>query len=879
MAKALIIDGNSIVNRAFFAIRGMTNDEGFPTNAIFGFMNSFDMVSQQLNPDYFAVCFDMKGGTFRNEMYSEYKANRTGMDSDLAVQMPVLKQILTSMGVRIVELQGFEADDLLGTLAYKFSGEGIDACVLTGDRDALQLVGDGRFVYYHGTKNKIIYDAKRVKEDMGVEPNRICDLKGLMGDSSDNIPGIKGVGVKTALKLLDKFGSVESLIENTADIEPARIKKLVTDQAEMAVLSKKLATIEVDVPIEFDRVEYELSNGDESEFSELIKKYDLKVLAKRHSADLEKTKEMDYSAPLINDVSALAHYDFSKPVYYDLIDENHEPLGESFNCIALYQEDAQPLFYDGEYGKDFFCAFKQAISDKRLFLKGDRLKELMLLFRANDISNFEPAFDLSIAAYLLNPNKSEQEVCDLAAKYLNRSIPRLKEIYEQGKKTKSIEKADLHELSNSLAARLQAVQSIENELLKDIDLNGMSKLYTEIELPLSKVLIDMQINGFKIDVAELARIDEDLGVLIENIESEIYFLSGSEFNINSPKQLGVVLFETLGIKGGKKTKTGYSTAKDVLEKLKSKHPVIPKILEYRTYAKLKSTYTEGLISWVNKSTSSIHSYLEQTVAATGRISSHNPNLQNIPIRYEMGRELRKAFVASSDERVLVSADYSQIELRILAHLSEDKKMIEAYNEGIDIHALTAAEVLGIPLVEVTKEQRSSAKAVNFGLIYGMGEYSLSEDLGISTFEAKRYIEQYFAKYPKVKVFLESCKKDAEEAGYARTLFGRRRPIPELKSKNYMQRQYGMRMAMNTPIQGTSADIIKRAMIDVQAELKSRGLGSKLILQIHDELIVDALKSELQEVKEILLEYMSGAVKLSVPLSIDINVSDTWYGAK
>lgn len=879
MAKALIIDGNSIVNRAFFAIRGMTNDEGFPTNAIFGFMNSFDMVSQQLNPDYFAVCFDMKGGTFRNEMYSEYKANRTGMDSDLAVQMPVLKQILTSMGVRIVELQGFEADDLLGTLAYKFSGEGIDAYVLTGDRDALQLVGDGRFVYYHGTKNKIIYDAKRVKEDMGVEPNRICDLKGLMGDSSDNIPGIKGVGVKTALKLLDKFGSVESLIENTADIEPARIKKLVTDQAEMAVLSKKLATIEVDVPIEFDRVEYELSNGDESEFSELIKKYDLKVLAKRHSADLEKTKEMDYSAPLINDVSALAHYDFSQPVYYDLIDENHEPLGESFNCIALYQEDAQPLFYDGEYGKDFFCAFKQAISDKRLALKGDRLKELMLLFRANDISNFEPAFDLSIAAYLLNPNKSEQEVCDLAAKYLNRSIPRLKEIYEQGKKTKSIEKADLHELSNSLAARLQAVQSIEDELLKDIDLNGMSKLYTEIELPLSKVLIDMQINGFKIDVAELARIDEDLGVLIENIESEIYFLSGSEFNINSPKQLGVVLFETLGIKGGKKTKTGYSTAKDVLEKLKSKHPVIPKILEYRTYAKLKSTYTEGLISWVNKSTSSIHSYLEQTVAATGRISSHNPNLQNIPIRYEMGRELRKAFVASSDERVLVSADYSQIELRILAHLSEDKKMIEAYNEGIDIHALTAAEVLGIPLVEVTKEQRSSAKAVNFGLIYGMGEYSLSEDLGISTFEAKRYIEQYFAKYPKVKVFLESCKKDAEEVGYARTLFGRRRPIPELKSKNYMQRQYGMRMAMNTPIQGTSADIIKRAMIDVQAELKSRGLGSKLILQIHDELIVDALKSELQEVKDILLEYMSGAVKLSVPLSIDINVSDTWYGAK
>ncbi len=880
MKKALIVDGNSIINRAYYAIRGMTNSEGFPTNAIFGFMNTLDMVRKQLEPTHIAVCFDLKGGTFRNEMYSEYKANRKKMDSDLAVQIPVVKNILKSMGISIEELQGFEADDILGTLSHRFSELGTEVYVLTGDRDALQLVGDKRFVYYHGTKNKIIYDAEKVLEDMGVSPDRIIDLKGLMGDSSDNIPGIKGVGQKTAIKLLNQFKTVEELVSNYEEISSTRIKNLVSEYADMAILSKKLATIETNIPIEFSEDEYLISGGDEEELYSIMKEYELKVLSNRYGVETKKLEAMNFDEAVTDDYArALESYDFSKPVFFDLIRDARTPLSKDFDYICIYQENSSPLFFPSGSAGPLFKKLKADSLNNTVKLKGDSLKTLMLLFRSRGIENFSPEFDLSIAAYLLDPNKASPEIADLAPKYLSKSIPRLSDIYERGKKTKSLANADEQKIKEALTARIQAISKLEEYLLKEISDLGMLGIYNDIELPLSRVLADMQVEGFKIDKKELALIDAELKVLIDELEAEIYFMAGQVFNINSPKQLGVVLFEDLGIKGGKKTKTGYSTAKEVLQKRAKYHPIIPKILEYRTYTKLKSTYTEGLKNWISKETGSIHSYLYQTVAATGRISSRDPNLQNIPIRYELGRKLRKVFVPSSDENILVGADYSQIELRLLAHLSGDEKMINAYKEGIDIHALTASRILNIPLDEITKDERSSAKAINFGLIYGMGEHSLSEDLGISFNEAKDYIEAYFGEYPSIRNFLESCKKEASEKGYSETLYGRKRPIPELSSRNYNLRKYGERIAMNTPIQGASADIIKKAMISVHSELQKKGLRSKLILQIHDELIIDAPKEEEEMVRKILLDCMTGAADLKVPLIVDISSGKSWFETK
>lgn len=880
MDKALLVDGNSIINRAFFAIRGMTNSEGFPTNAIFGFMNTLDMVKEQLNPKYLAVCFDLKGGTFRNKMYSEYKANRTGMDSDLAVQLPVVKSLLIAMGISIVELEGFEADDLLGTLSHRFSDNGKEVYILTGDKDALQLVGENRYVYYHGTKNKIIYDSEKVLEDMGVEPERITDLKGLMGDSSDNIPGIKGVGQKTALKLLEEFNNVENLIKNSEEISSDRIKKLVREHSDMAVLSKQLATIETNVPIDFLEEEYLINPQNSIELFEILKHYELNVLAKRHGTKNENIEDLDFENAVTGDYSeALNEYDFNDFIYFDLIKDSKEPISKKFDYICIYQKDKHPIFSSYKKSDKLFDTLKEKSEKFELKLKGDSLKTAMLLLKANGIENFKPVFDLSIGAYLIDPNKTNHEIADLSPKYLSKNIPRLSDIYEQGKKTKSAEKVDEEKLKNSLSARLIAISKLEELLLDELKKMEMLKLYNELELPLSRVLVDMQFNGFKIDVEELDKIDKELTSLIKTIEAEIYFLAGQDFNINSPKQLGVILFENLGIKGGKKTKTGYSTSKEILEKRIKSHPIIEKILEYRTYTKLKSTYSDGLKHWISKETACIHSYLEQTVVATGRISSRDPNLQNIPVRYEMGRKLRKVFVASSEENILVGADYSQIELRLLAHLSGDEKMIEAYNNGIDIHSLTASKILGKKIDELTKEERSSAKAINFGLIYGMGEFSLSEDLGISFDEAKKYIENYFAEYPKIKNFLEACKESAFRLGYSQTLYGRKRGIPELKNNNFNIKKYGERIAMNTPIQGTSADIIKIAMIKVHKELKRLNLKSRLILQVHDELIIDAPKDEEEKIKDLLKDCMTNAAELSVPLVVEVSSGKSWFETK
>lgn len=882
MANVVIIDGNSIINKAYYGIRGMTNSAGFPTNAVFGFMKIFRKILEDIEPGYVAVCFDLKGGTFRNELYPEYKANRKSMDIELAMQLDVVKQILRAMGYRIVEKQGFEADDLIGTLAYSFSNLAHQVYILTGDRDSLQLVGENRFVCYHGGKDKVVYDAEKVKEDMGVAPDRIIDLKGLMGDSSDNIPGIKGVGKVTALKLLNEFGSLEAILDGVEKIGSARTRKLVEAGRDMALLSKKLASIDCAVDLAFDVESFVQAEADEETLQQLFVKYELKMLEAERKARAASLKDRRFAyreAVRFRGLEDLSDYDFSQPIFADLIKDDDLPLSKDFDYLLLYQSGKLPVFFDAEAGDSLFAKLGEESRNRPLRLKGGRLKDFMLLLRANGIDEYEVLFDLSVVDYLLDPNRNDNDISFLTGKYLQLDIPPLVEIYDKGKKTKSARTLNPEELAKCLAMRMQAAERLEPLMMQGLERAGLSPIYEEIERPLSHVLVDMQVAGFPIDLAELERIDRELGDILAEIEDSIYLMAGRPFNINSPSQLATVLFEELGLKAPKKTKTGYSTSKEVLDKLKKEHPIVNAVLEYRMHSKLKSTYTEGLRHNILPQTGAIHSYLEQTVAATGRISSHNPNLQNIPIRYEMGRELRKAFVPRGEDYLLLSADYSQIELRILAHLSGDETMISAYRQGIDIHALTASQMFGKELDEVTTAERSDAKAVNFGIIYGMGKFSLSEDLKVSIYEAEQYIFNYFAKYPKVKAFLDRSKETAKERGYAETLFGRKRPIPELKSQNFNVREYGNRIAMNAPIQGTSADIIKIAMIRVNEGLKARNLRSRLIMQIHDELIIDTHREEYEEVKALLVESMENACELAVPLVVAVSEGKTWYEAK
>lgn len=881
MDRILIVDGNSILNRAFFAIKGMTNSKGFPTGALFGFMNTFEMVQSQLDCKYLAFCFDVKGGTFRNEMYSEYKATRKGMDPDLASQLPVLKELLRALGFKIVEMKGFEADDLIGTLAHRFSEKDIEAYILTGDRDSLQLVGDKRFVYYHGTKNKIVYDEKKVLEDMGVEPSRICDLKGLMGDSSDNIPGVKGVGPKTALKLLADFGTLENLILSVDEIENKRMQNLIREEADMAVLSKKLAKIETEIPLDFEVEEFLPAEVDEPALLNLLNEYELKRLKTRMhekiASEMGKIESSDYV--LTDYEKELENYKEDEALYITVLADDFDAISADYDYLGLYQIGKKSILVPRSEAAPILAWLKKASEAKVLKLKSKRLKEIMLLLETEGISAYEPAFDLSILAYLLDPNRAKHLISELSETYLNKTLPKLEEVFESGKKSLSLKQTSIENLAFITASEFMALEELEPALLKELEAKEMRKLYYELELPLSKVLVHMQVAGFKVDEEELKRIDQELASTLEGLEQQIYFMAGEEFNINSPQQLGIVLFEKLELKGGKKTKTGYSTAKEVLDKLVNKHPIIGLILDYRIYAKLKSTYTEGLQPWINEKTGKIHGYLEQTVAATGRISSHNPNLQNIPMRYEMGRELRKVFIPSSADYVLISSDYSQIELRLLAHLSGDGAMIRAYQEGIDIHKLSASKILHKPLELITAEDRNSAKAINFGLIYGMGEFSLASNLGISLKEAKKYIENYFSAYPTIKDYLESSKAYAAEKGYIKTMFGRLRPIPEIMSKNFNLRSYGERIAMNTPIQGTSADLIKMAMIEIDRDLREAGLRSRLILQIHDELIIDCHKDEVEQVTDILKKRMKGVADLKVELEVNVSIGKNWYEAK
>lgn len=866
MKKLLILDSNSILNRAFYGVRYLSAKDGTPTNAIYGFLNILLKLIKEQEPDYICAAFDVKAPTFRHKQYEGYKAQRKPMPEGLAAQMPLAKDVLRAMGVTILEKEGYEADDIIGTVARLCEESEISCFIATGDKDDLQLASDKTKVILTVTKSgyneTIIYDDKAVKEKYHVTPTEFIDVKALMGDPSDNIPGVKGVGEKTAMSLIEKHHSIEYIYENIDDIglKGTMLQKM-KDGREMAFMSKELATINRNTPIEFN-AEKCVFDGFENngELYEILKRLELNsIIKKLDLSGVDNVKEnedifKDFSYQ-VGDKNMISGDKVTVVLDFDGDNISSAAVGAGNNAVVLNeQDDIKELLEDDSIAKVMF----------------DVKEAIVKLNCRIDIKNI--ADDTAIAAYLVDPAKNEYTIEKLASEYFGTVIEK--------PEVKQLSLLDDVETDRSeYLAKCAVALGVLNERIGDkIKENGQEKLYQEVELPLVTVLAHLEINGFLVDDHQLKEFADKLGEKIDALTNEIYMLAGEEFNINSPKQLGVILFEKLELKPVKKTKTGYATNADVLEKLRDKHPIVNFIMEYRQLAKLKSTYCDGLRAVVNPNTHRIHSVFTQTVTVTGRLSSTEPNLQNIPTRTELGREIRKMFVAK-EGYVLVDADYSQIELRVLAHIANDETMINAFRNNEDIHAVTASQVLGIPLEDVTKEQRSSAKAVNFGIVYGIGEFSLAQDLHISVKEAKAYIESYLEKYHGVRNHMESIKEQAKKDGYVKTMLNRIRYIPELKSPNYNIRQFGERVALNTPIQGTAADIIKLAMVRVDNRLINEGLKSKLILQVHDELIVEAHKDEVDKVKQILSEEMQSAMELNVPLKVDMSTGHSWYDAK
>lgn len=866
MKKLLILDSNSILNRAFYGVRYLSAKDGTPTNAIYGFLNILLKLIKEQEPDYICAAFDVKAPTFRHKQYEGYKAQRKPMPEGLAAQMPLAKDVLRAMGVTILEKEGYEADDIIGTVARLCEESEISCFIATGDKDDLQLASDKTKVILTVTKSgyneTIIYDDKAVKEKYRVTPTEFIDVKALMGDPSDNIPGVKGVGEKTAMSLIEKHHSIEYIYENIDGIglKGAMLQKM-KDGRKMAFMSKELATINRNTPIEFNAEECVFDGFENNgELYEILKRLELNSIIKKldlSGGDNVKENEdifKDFSYQ-VGDKNMISGDKVTVVLDFDGDNISSAAVGAGNNAVVLNeQDDIKELLEDDSIAKVMF----------------DVKEAIVKLNGRIDIKNISD--DTAIAAYLVDPAKNEYTIEKLASEYFGTVIEK--------PEVKQLSLLDDVETDRSeYLAKCAVALGVLNERIGDkIKENGQEKLYHEVELPLVTVLAHLEINGFLVDDNQLKEFADKLGEKIDALTNEIYMLAGEEFNINSPKQLGVILFEKLELKPVKKTKTGYATNADVLEKLRDKHPIVNFIMEYRQLAKLKSTYCDGLRAVVNPNTHRIHSVFTQTVTVTGRLSSTEPNLQNIPTRTELGREIRKMFVAK-EGYVLVDADYSQIELRVLAHIANDETMINAFRNNEDIHAVTASQVLGIPLEDVTKEQRSSAKAVNFGIVYGIGEFSLAQDLHISVKEAKAYIESYLEKYHGVRNYMESIKEQAKKDGYVKTMLNRIRYIPELKSPNYNIRQFGERVALNTPIQGTAADIIKLAMVRVDNRLINEGLKSKLILQVHDELIVEAHKDEVDKVKQILSEEMQSAMELNVPLKVDMSTGRSWYDAK
>jgi DNA polymerase-1 len=886
MEKLMMIDGNSIANRAFYGVPLLTNAEGKYTNAIYGFLNILFKLLEEEQPNYLAVAFDLHTPTFRHKMYEQYKGTRKGMPEELQQQMPLLKQVLTAMHIKQYEIEGYEADDILGTLSQKAEQCGMTAVVISGDKDLLQLASDTlkiRMPKTKGGKTEIEdYNEKDVIEKYGVTPTQFIDVKALMGDSSDNVPGVPSIGEKTAIKIIQQYKNIETAIQNCDDIKPKKASENLKAFQQQAILSKTLVTIVRDIPLKMDKKDMVIENLFTEEAYTILKNLEFKTFLNRFEQFQKKQKtkkEINYQT--ITEPSQFNSIfeclEKQKETAYILLSENNIIKG-----MSLYDGGENAYFlYCQNNTSDLLQAAKNFFESNEYYKIAHYAKKDMTSLRHYDIELSDVIFDTALAAYILNSTKDSYEYDDIAGEFLEEVYPSEMEIFGKGKSKKSFQDIEQCELQQFACRQAEISYRSKEVLLQKIEKNNQKKLYFDIELPLIRVLADMEKYGIKVDKQALQQYGTELQKSIDKLTLEIYTIAGIKFNINSPKQLGEILFskEYMALPGAKKTKTGYSTAAEVLEKLKNSHPIIDKILHYRQLTKLKSTYVDGLLSVLDEKTQKIYSTFHQTITATGRISSTEPNLQNIPIRLDLGRELRKVFIPTDENYCFLDGDYSQIELRVLAHIAHDETLIDAFTKNQDIHRLTASQVFNIPFDDVTELQRRNAKAVNFGIVYGIGAFSLSQDLNITIREAENYIAGYFAKYPNIKKYMDKSVIEADEKGYAETLFGRRRAMPELHSKAFAMRSFGERVAMNMPIQGTAADIIKIAMINVHKKLIEKGLRAKLILQVHDELLLEVHKQDVEAVSQLLKQTMEQAVTLNVPMLVDVHKGNCWYETK
>lgn len=891
--KLMLVDGNSILNRAFYGLQGqnlLATSEGLYTNAVFGFLNILFKYLEEEKPDYLGVAFDLKAPTFRHKEFQDYKATRKGMPPELAVQLPVMKDVLDAMSVKRLELEGFEADDILGSISLCAENEGMEVIIVTGDRDALQLANKTTRIKIPTTRKGRTeteeYDSQRVIEKYGVSPRQLIDVKGLMGDKSDNIPGVAGIGEKTALELILKFSSLDSLYEALEEVERKSVRDKLEANREIAFISRKLATIERNMPVLCQLDELKRGEFDNERLYELFRKLEFKSfidkLNLRKKASVQKETRNVRCLDRLTELASLKEsIKAAGEVAVSYLVDRTESTGYYLSGIAFARGEDDIAFVDMGLGiceDEFLSVFREVFEDPAIKKYGHDVKGLVVYLKQKGIDFKGLSFDTMLAAYIINPSRDSYTVSELAREYLDMDLETLEQQVVRGRRAsyRDIEPGRLSMLCGVHADTIYLLKPILEGIIKK---NLQEMLYYGIELPLVEVLADMEYHGFKVNIDALKsfskRLDEDIKRLIY----EVYELAGEEFNLNSPKQMGVILFDKLKLPALKKTKTGYSTDAEVLEQLAEKHAIVNKILEYRQVAKLKSTYVEGLLSVINPYTGRIHSSFNQTVVVTGRISSTEPNLQNIPVKLEMGREIRKVFVPGDERHILADADYSQIELRVLAHITGDENLIGAFINNEDIHTDTAARVFGIKKEEVTPLMRTRAKAVNFGIVYGIGDFSLSKDLGVTRKEARKYIDEYLDKYPKVRQYMHDIVEQGRQSGFVTTLFNRRRYLPELSSSNFNMRSSGERIAMNTPIQGSAADIIKIAMVKVYNELKKRSLKSRLILQVHDELLVETYISEREEVSSILKECMESAAELHVPLTAEVKSGNSWYETK
>ena len=881
MNKTLvIIDGNSIINRAFYALPEMSNKEGLKTNAIYGFTNMLLKIIDTYNPTHISVAFDRKAPTFRHIEFKEYKAGRKKMPDELREQFEPLKDLLDKFNIHRLEIDGYEADDIIGTVSKIAEDNGFKVYIVTGDKDAIQLASNKTttLITKKGVGEVEEYDYDSVIEKYEMTPTQFIDLKGLMGDKSDNIPGVPGIGEKTGIKLIKEFSSIEGIFDNIDSIKGSTKKKL-EENKELAIMSKKLATIIRDVPVEFNLEELEYGNYNTKDILDVFKYLGFTSLIPRIGS-------LDESEDIVNE----ANVEISKlediDEFINKVKENNELIIKTVTREGNILDKRIKYIFLSVDGKKIYYVEENSIHKLEYIFTSNEIKKLGYNLK-DDYISLKPYgikleniyFDITIAEYLIDSMSSTSYECSaIAMKYLTKKVKTKEELLGKGVKAKKYQDLSFEELSSHISQIIYTVKNVMPIMEENLKESNMDGLLYHVEMPLVEVLADMEYEGVKVDKEKLNELGSQFKEIIKKLESEIYEISGEEFNINSPKQLGVILFEKLGLPVIKKTKTGYSTNAEVLDKLKDQSPIIDKIIEYRQIVKLNSTYVEGLLSIINPIDGRIHSSFNQTITTTGRISSTEPNLQNIPVKLEMGRNIRKVFI-SDKECKLVDADYSQVELRVLAHMSQDETMIDAFKHNEDIHTKTASQVFNVSMDEVTSKQRSDAKAVNFGIVYGKSDFGLSEDLNIPVKQAKEYIENYFNKYNKIKEFMDNIIDDASSNGYVTTILNRRRYIPEIKSSNFMLRNAGKRAAMNAPIQGSAADIIKIAMINVYKKLEENNLKSKLILQVHDELIVEAVDSEIDIVKKIVKDEMENAVCLDVNLDVDLNIGDSWYDTK